>query len=78
MEKRRWLMMKNDNKKPVKINYKIRMVVEVEGSIEDTRTLREDTGIEPFVQWACEDIEEKLNCVCDVVGVKKVELEEVE
>lgn len=72
-------MSKNkENEKTVKIKYKIRMLVDIEGEIEETRKLRDDTGIEPFIQWASEDIEEKLDCICDIVGVKKVELEEVE
>ena len=54
------------------------MVVEIEGSIVDTKTLRDDTGIEPFVQWASDDIEEALDGVCKIVQVKKVELEEVD
>ena len=70
-------MSKKGNEKPIKINYKIRMVVEIEGSLEDTRDLREDTGIEPFIQWASDDIEEALDGICKIVGVKKVELEEV-
>ena len=71
-------MSKQNIEKTVKINYKIRMVVEIEGSIVDTKTLRDDTGIEPFVQWASDDIEEALDGVCKIVQVKKLELEEVD
>lgn len=70
--------MKNTVKKPIKIKYKIKMVVEIEGSIEDTKTLRDDTGIEPFIQWASDDIEEALDGICKILQVKKVELEEVD
>lgn len=61
----------------IKVAYKIRMVIDIEGELEDERTLRDDTGIEPVIQWAADDIEEKLGCVCDIVGVKKVELEQL-
>lgn len=69
--------MDKKKEKTVEIKYKIRMIVDIEGCIEDTTTLRDDVGIEPFLQWAADDIEKRLECVCDIVGVKKIELEEV-
>lgn len=68
---------KQKNTKKYDIRYKIRMVVDIEGDIEETKDLREDTGIEPFIQWAAEDIEQALDGVCEIVSVKKVELEDI-
>ncbi len=71
---------KQDNQ-PVKdreVAYKIRMVVEIKGSITAQPPLKEDTGIFPFLQWAVEDIEDKLDGICEIVDVKAVELREVD
>ncbi len=62
--------------KQVEISYKIQMLVEIEGSVETDSTLIENTGIAPFIDWAIEDIEQKLKGECDVLAVKKVELEQ--
>lgn len=68
--------MKEQNLKAIK--YKIRIVADIEGAIsENGRSLKEDTGIEPFLAWAAEEIADKLEGECDIVGVKKVELEEL-
>ncbi len=60
------------------VAYKIRMVVEIEGSVTGQPPLKEDTGIYPFLQWAVEDIEDKLDGCCEIVDVKSVELREVD
>jgi hypothetical protein len=59
----------------VTVKYKIRMVVDVEGEIEGQPSLKDDTGIAPFIQWACDDIEEALENTCECVEVLKVDLE---
>ena len=69
---------KKQESKEITLKYKIRMVVDIDGEIDGQTPLKEDTGIYPFMQWAVEDIESKLNCCCDIVDVKKVELEEVD
>lgn len=61
---------------PKKIKYKLRIVADVEGEIEESGGLRENTGIEHFLTWAAEDIEDMLEGVCEIVEVKKIELEE--
>lgn len=60
------------------VKYKIRMIIDIDGEIDGQAPLSEDTGIYPFIQWAMEDIENKLGCTCDIVDVKKVELEEID
>lgn len=62
---------------PYTLRYKIRMVIEIEGEVDDERDLRDDTGIEPFIQWAAEDIEGKLDGTCEIIKVTKVELEDI-
>lgn len=59
------------------IKYKIRIIADIEGELEEDHGLKEDTGIEKFLAWAAEDIEQELDGVCKIVGVKKVELEEL-
>ena len=59
------------------IKYKLRLVVDIEGDVEDTRCLRDDSGIEPFIQWFIQDLENALDANCDVKKVLKIELEEV-
>lgn len=61
---------------PKKIKYKLRIVADIEGEIAESGGLRENTGIEHFLTWTAEDIERALGCVCEIVGVKKMELEE--
>lgn len=62
---------------PCTLKYKIRMVIDIEGEVDDERNLRDDTGIEPFIQWAADDIEEKLDGTCEIIKVTKVELEDI-
>lgn len=66
------------SKKEKSIRYKIRMIVDIKGEATTEDDLRENTGIEPYIVWAAEDIEEALDGVCEIVGVQKVELELVE
>ena len=68
----------NKEQKEINLKYKIRMVIDIEGEIDGQQSLKEDTGIYPFMQWAVEDIENKLKCDCDIIDVKKIELEEIE
>lgn len=64
--------------KSVRIKYKIRAVVEFESDIEDTVSLKESIGIEPFLTWFAEDVELKLGGICEVKEVQRVELEQEE
>ena len=59
------------------IRYKIRIIADIEGELDEDCGLIEDTSIEKFLTWAAEHIEHKLESTCDIVGVKKVELEEL-
>lgn len=69
--------MRQEEKKNHEISYRIRITVDIEGLLIDKRPLRDDTGIEPFLQWAIAEIEEKLGCVCDIIEVNKIELEQL-
>lgn len=64
--------------KDMTLRYKIRIVADIEGEVSGQPPLMEDTGIAPFISWAEDDISEKLQGECTVVGVKSVELKEVE
>lgn len=66
-----------EEKKNHEISYKIRMTVDIKGLLIDKRPLRDDTGIEPFLQWAIAEIEERLGSVCDIIKVNKIELEQL-
>lgn len=63
--------------KVINLKYKIRMVVDIDGEIDGQQPLKEDTSIYSFMQWAVEDIESQLKCTCDIIDVKKIELEEL-
>lgn len=66
------------NGKEMSIKYKIRMTVDIEGEVTTDLSLRESSGIEPYITWAAADIEKALDGECEIVGVQKVELELVE
>lgn len=68
-----------EKSREITLKYKIRMVIDIEGEVDGQSPLKEDTcSIYPFMQWTIEDIESKLKGICDVIDVKKVELEAVE
>lgn len=66
------------SRKEMSIKYKIRMTVDIEGEVTTDLPLRESIGIEPYIDWAVNDIEKALDGECEIVGVQKVELELVE
>ena len=66
------------SRKEMSIKYKIRMTVDIEGEVTTDLPLRERIGIEPYIDWAVNDIEKALDGECEIVGVQKVELELVE
>ncbi len=66
------------SRKEMNIKYKIRMTVDIEGEVTTDLPLRESIGIEPYIDWAVNDIEKALDGECEIVGVQKVELELVE
>lgn len=66
------------SRKEMSIKYKIRMTVDIEGEVTTDLPLRESIGIEPYIDWAVNDIEKALDGECEIVGVRKVELELVE
>lgn len=61
----------------IEIKYKLKLLVEVEGTISSPRSLRDDPGIEPMVQWAAEDIAQALDGECNVLDVTSISLEKV-
>lgn len=71
-------MAKKEETKSVNLRYKLRLVVDIEGETNIPGPLENEYGIEAYCQWATEDIEENLDAVCSIVGVKKIELEEIE
>lgn len=74
------MLIADNNKELVEdrtISYKLRLVVDVNGEVNCQLPLAVDTGIYTFMQWTIEDIESKLKGTCDIVDVKRVELEDV-
>ena len=66
--------MKQNN--TVRIKYKIRAVIEFEGQTEDAIHLKDSIGIEPFLTWFADDVESRLDGICEVKEVQRIELEQ--
>lgn len=64
--------------KEMSIKYKMRITVDIKGEATTDLPLRENTGIEPYINWAINDIEKALDGECEIVGVQRVELGLVE
>ena len=71
-------MKSNKDNKNINLAYKIRMVVDIQGEVSGQPPLKQDTGIYPFMEWAVNDIEQKLQGECEIIDVTAVELKQVE